>query len=329
MKKRLFPLLLALLLLAGCAGTWMPEETPEAREARILETAVPFEYTIKQAYRGNEYRDWLSCYLRVLLTARDPERSEVFGGAFIDEEGGRFVVYTTEDVWNHSALANTFPYWRCYYLDEMNVHIPLDIVLCDFTLAALGATARELEALALPGILDVRVEPRQNRVAVYAERWDAKQQAELEEKLTHPEHCAVTTAVPPDASTVRFTADRKETDAKRFADEAAAFGALYRAAETLYNAWWYLPTGSLERTLCDQHPYGQVGNGYARYADLGVQSTQTGWVLELYVLQMDYSFTPAWDAWDAELEAFFCDLLAGFDLSVIHYDGVRNAIEPL
>ena len=336
MKKRLFPLVLALLLLASCAAApaepWVPEETPEAREARILETAVPFDYTQyttpKKELKEISFHALQRDYLCLLLTARYPLPGEHFGGAFIDEEAGRYVVYTTEDVWNGLDL-NDNDALRYYYLEEFSAQIPIDLAFCDFSLAELGATARELEELALPGVLDIRVEPRQNRVAVYAESWSEKRQAEFEEKLAHPEHCAVTLDAPPDGQTVRFAEGPYQTDAPRLSWEAGNANAC-RVLETLYNAWWWLPAGSWERALCDQDPAGLYGSTHGRHTIARLYSDQEDPELcfaFIGVIRRDYSYTPAWETWGAEQEAFFRDLLAGLNITICHYDEGRNAIE--
>ena len=334
MKKRLFPLLFALLLLASCAGapagTWTPEETPEAREARILAAAEPLEVPEAEAAASGYPRetDRIRAYLCVLLTARDPELRDSFGGAFLDETQDTIVLYSTRNLWKSLGAAAHSPS-RCYYLNELPAGFALKVALCDYSLAELGATARELEALALPGVLDVRVEPEQNRVAVYAERWDAKRQAELEEKLAHPEHCAVTLDAPPDGSAVCFAPTWAESEASPAADEAAAWGTLYRAMECLYNAWWYLPAGSWQRQVCDLNPQGQYQNGDGRHANLRVDLLDGGWQPSVLLCNLDYGFTPAWDEWGAEHEAFFRHLLAGLTITVAHYDEARNATVAL
>ena len=334
--KRLIFLLLALALLASCAAapaepvqTWPSDETPAEREARIMATAETMDYEVDEEMLAPDSVDetWKRHvgYIRLLLTARHPERSAVFGGAFLDEQAGRYVVYTTEDVWNHSKLTQK-KFLRSYYLSGMPVQLPIDIAICDFTLAELGATARELEALAPEGVLDIRVEPRQNRVAVYVDKtWDEEKQSELAAALAHPEHCAVTTAAPPDGSTVTFADDRKKSDGATFATKEAGYSTAYRAMERLYNAWWYLPTGAWQKPLCDQDPAGQYQNAYGRHANFSVSLQHDSWLPLLYLFRFDCSYTPGWDEWTQEHEAFFRHLLAGLDVTVVHYDEGYNA----
>ena len=325
-RGKLLLILLALLLLASCASAepWVPDETPAAREARILATAESFEYEIDEVHSFNRYDTLKVGYLLLQLTAREAERSEVFGGAFIDEVGSRFVVYTTKDVWSGAPPGGRS---QGYYLDRIFEQIPIDIALCDFTLSELGATARELEAANLAGVLDIRVEPEHNRVAVYAGSWDEKKQAELEKSLAHPEHCAVTTAAPPDADTVAFverSTQWETTDAMPAATMSQSFSVTCRAAERLHNAWWYLPAGSWQQLACDldaEHPYESMhaNTRYHAQADAGYYPS-----VDAY--RLGYDGTPIWEAWGAEQEAFFRHLLAGLEITVCYNDEGRNVI---
>ena len=54
-----------------------------------------------------------------------------------------------------------------------------------------------------------------------------------------------------------------------------------------------------------------------------------GWLPVVLLCNLDYGFTPAWDEWDDEHEAFFRHLLAGLEITVCHYDEGRNATVAL
>ena len=298
--KKLLALTLTLALLAGCAAQPAPAAPPEPDET------------------PQELRDWQVSFFAVLLTARQTARADAFGGALLEPELGQITIYTTKDLWRDIPQSQQ----ESYYLDELPLPLTLRRKSCDNSLAELGATAREVAALELQTVQDIRIDLRQNRVVLCVGQWEQAQQAELESRLTHPEHCRIASGSTPNRGTVQLDSPAV------YQSEQQAHEAFFRALEQVYNAWWWLPAGSWQRQACEVHPRSRWQGGCGRHTNLTLTPAEAGWQLQLTVYRDDAYATPLWQLHGPEQEDFLRWLLAGHEIGVSLQNSCNAASAP-
>ncbi len=297
-KFGLFLFALALALLAGCSsGAFDALDTDAA--AQRLAAAEPVSERTARADA-----DVCSAYSNLFsLLQADGEGSGAaryrqawdmlgprFSGALCDGQTQRVILCLTEidDAAREAVRA-------------LEADAPQGVVFalapCAFPLRALYESYAELRALldaddpAVQGLEEVYLCVEANRLVLCAPDWDARRQAQLARKLTHPEHCCITD-VPREAQ-LSFHMD---PDAARA--EAGELDFQQRQALCL----------ELTQLLCNLHYFYPEGSWQARQTLLCGFDISQG---VLYLYQYDPDWEPLYPRWGAEQEAFCRQALSG------------------